>query len=74
MSGVSAASPVISVFAVSLARRSLALIPDNVDVGGLVSEGRRRGRVRTGRQRTPSSGVDVVGGRCLIDVGSVQWE
>jgi hypothetical protein len=60
--GVSAPSPVISVFAVSPAHRSPALIPVNVDVGGLVSE----------RSSAPSSGVDVVGGRCLIDVGAVQ--
>jgi hypothetical protein len=72
VSGVGAQSPVISVFAVSPAPRSLALFPCYVDVGGLVSDSRRRGRVSGRRKQAPSSDVDVVDGRCLIDVGSVQ--
>src|SRR5258708_12809280 len=50
---------------------ALALIPGTVNAGGLVSGSRRRGRVPAARKRAPSSGVDVVGGRCLIDVGGV---
>src|SRR5260370_11359834 len=51
---------------------ALALIPGTVNAGGLVSESRRRGRVPAARKQAPSSGVDVVGGHCLIDVRSIQ--
>src|SRR5258707_6702329 len=50
---------------------ALALIPGTVNAGGLVSESRRRGRVPAARKQAPSSGVDVVGRHCLLDVGAV---